>query len=630
MTMTARPWTRYTYTAVLLLGLWAVPSSGHSNGQNIDGACSSLAPQHYPPPQITAPPYQITFTPAQYNSSTPITVNISSCSPTDGFKGFMIQARRAGSNSTDMIGNFSVVAGTNPACSGSALVHNNDIVKQSMLLQWNPPPTPVGDLVFRVTFVKDYNTFWVNLQSEVLQDANLTTHIQLNESDITPACSQSNVTQPPVTTTLTPVPSGTFPKPIGCGQSMGCFSSCSDTQCNYIIAWEQGGFNNSDAIINITAAVAFASGSYLALGFSYDSEMGDDSVMGCAFGSNSSTIVKFTGYTTGTVAPSMFNDSEVKLTSSMYVDGILSCYFQRPIAGKDKRYDLTKSWTLLFVRGRASVDKNVAYIQDHNQDRHISEQQVSIDSWVDLGKVEEESALIKAHGSLMVGAWVFFASVGIVAARYYKPVWKYSLCSQKAWFLIHRFSMVIVFCATAAAFVIIFVKEKEWSYIDVEGKKFLEGHPIMGVIVMALTLINPIMAFFRPHPGTAKRPIFNWAHWFVGTAAHILGIITIFFGVQLPDADCPYYVVYILAAYVAWQIFVELLLEFISCIGRKKDRSDVYELNSGSEPKMEPTVESRWVIITKRVIFVLHVLIVAALTAAVIAIISLGKKNLED
>lgn len=34
---------------------------------------------------------------------------------------------------------------------------------------------------------------------------------------------------------------------------------------------------------------------------------------------------------------------------------------------------------------------------------------------------------------------------------------------------------------------------------------------------------QPIMALFRPGPKDKNRPIFNWAHWAVGMAAHILG-----------------------------------------------------------------------------------------------------------
>ena len=33
---------------------------------------------------------------------------------------------------------------------------------------------------------------------------------------------------------------------------------------------------------------------------------------------------------------------------------------------------------------------------------------------------------------------------------------------------------------------------------------------------------QPIMAIFRPHPGTDKRPIFNVAHTLVGTAAYVV------------------------------------------------------------------------------------------------------------
>lgn len=39
----------------------------------------------------------------------------------------------------------------------------------------------------------------------------------------------------------------------------------------------------------------------------------------------------------------------------------------------------------------------------------------------------------------------------------------------------------------------------------------------------AVLKFQPIMALFRPGPNDKNRPIFNWAHWAVGMAAHILG-----------------------------------------------------------------------------------------------------------
>ncbi|GFR92978.1 ferric-chelate reductase 1, partial [Elysia marginata] len=91
--------------------------------------------------------------------------------------------------------------------------------------------------------------------------------------------------------------------------------------------------------------------------------------------------------------------------------------------------------------------------------------------------------------ALMIGAWVFLASLGIVAARYYKPVWKQDLCSLKVWFQIHRTCMVLVFCCCVAGFVVIFLEVEDW--VEIEQKpSYLEGHPIMGVIVTGLCVLN--------------------------------------------------------------------------------------------------------------------------------------------
>lgn len=48
-------------------------------------------------------------------------------------------------------------------------------------------------------------------------------------------------------------------------------------------------------------------------------------------------------------------------------------------------------------------------------------------------------------------------------------------------------------------------------------------HPIIGLLCVALCICQPINALFRCHPGTKKRPFFNWAHWFIGNTAQILG-----------------------------------------------------------------------------------------------------------
>lgn len=76
--------------------------------------------------------------------------------------------------------------------------------------------------------------------------------------------------------------------------------------------------------------------------------------------------------------------------------------------------------------------------------------------------------------------------------------------------------MVLTWALTTVGFIVIFVELKAWSSES-------NPHAILGLITTILCFIQPIGAYFRPHPGTSKRPIFNWAHWFGGNAAHIIG-----------------------------------------------------------------------------------------------------------
>ena len=69
------------------------------------------------------------------------------------------------------------------------------------------------------------------------------------------------------------------------------------------------------------------------------------------------------------------------------------------------------------------------------------------------------------------------------------------------------------------------------------------------------------MAFFRPHPGTPKRIIFDWAHWFVGNSAYLLAVITLVLAVDLPAADLSGKNVEVaLIIYVVMHIITHLLL----------------------------------------------------------------------
>lgn len=59
--------------------------------------------------------------------------------------------------------------------------------------------------------------------------------------------------------------------------------------------------------------------------------------------------------------------------------------------------------------------------------------------------------------------------------------------------------------------------------IKKKGLDLSTPHPILGVIVVGLAIVQVIFAFLRPHPGEPLRPYFNWIHWGIGNTAHIVG-----------------------------------------------------------------------------------------------------------
>ena len=59
----------------------------------------------------------------------------------------------------------------------------------------------------------------------------------------------------------------------------------------------------------------------------------------------------------------------------------------------------------------------------------------------------------------------------------------------------------------------------------------------IGFATILCACIQPVMAYFRPHPDTSKRWVFNWLHWFVGNSAYVLAICSIFLAVELPSAE---------------------------------------------------------------------------------------------
>ena len=65
---------------------------------------------------------------------------------------------------------------------------------------------------------------------------------------------------------------------------------------------------------------------------------------------------------------------------------------------------------------------------------------------------------------------------------------------------------------------------------------------------------------FRPYIFHPSRWIFNWGHWFVGNAAFLLAVCSVFLAVDLKAASLNHSVTHAMMAYVIVHAIVHLVL----------------------------------------------------------------------
>ncbi|XP_048759187.2 putative ferric-chelate reductase 1 [Ostrea edulis] len=372
----------------------------------------------------------------------------------------------------------------------------------------------------------------------------------------------------------------TLPEDFGCGETKGCFAKCSGGQCDFIISWNDTGEHVQFEMKKKFSAMD-PSDHWIAVGFSEDKRMGDDSVTECV--QQNGFILVHQSFNQVSKSNTRLKQSGLGLSdvSGSYADGVFTCQFTRKKQLPDEKeiFDLNNDYHMLFAYGVAV---------DGAKMRHGVRDMPAVSSEpVDLQKhsnIKEKAVyfLVKIHGILMIIAWVCLASIGIVAVRYYKTVWLEETClRERIWYQSHKFCMVTLFVCVMVGVILIFVDIQGYSQID--GKSFHQAHPIMGLLVTLFTIANPIIAILRPLPGTVKRKIFNWIHWAVGTGAHFLAIVTIFAGVELAKARAPFYLTYILITYVCYLLVIFFILEVHSFISKraehKRDQTYIYEMH---------------------------------------------------
>jgi len=539
--------------------------------------------------------------------------NLRSTSSPTFFKGFIVQGVKK--DSDEILGTF-IVNETDKdvrpmKCNGvdsSSVTHKHNAVKSSVNLTWKSPNIEENTAVeFYFTVMTDKKKFWVRHKAEML--------LQLKsqkDSDDSKSEPEPEVEPEPE---ILPEP---IPESKACSSgSNGCFgfpSNCVELQnCDMLVKYT---FDAKDKKYNFELIKRKSNiGQYIALGFSNDGRMGDDLVFSCI---NSQSNQVKVGWNEGTSGPSPISDGiNVRVNSFSNTDGGFVCSFTldekmkfKVPGSSDVTFNLGEKMHLLLAYGSTSGD-NLLY----HDGKIPSAEKVDLRSTSEVAAGLDSKLFIQVHGALMSIAWIALAATGMVIARYYKQTWKnFKPCNKDLWFRVHQMVMTMVLLSSVAAFVIICIVKGFLPY-SLEAYQS-NPHPATGIATLLCACLQPVMAYFRPHPETSKRWIFDWLHWFVGNSAYLLGVCTIFLAIELPSAQLKdKNVEIILIVYIAMHVIVHLLLTFQHCkAGNRNDVNGNENLQNDPNKDMKGSAQ-------RKIIALIYVVFVSLIAISIVIMI---------
>ncbi|CAL1526684.1 unnamed protein product [Lymnaea stagnalis] len=531
--------------------------------------CLTRYPKHETSQQTSTAPYDITFSPSSYNPNDLIKgILIFSYSQNNmRIKGIQMAAFRAGRNSEEVLGQFTdfpinkIKAFT---CFGSyknnMITHNNDGKIFHLELTWKAPADNVGDIVFKTTIVEDYEVFWVDIPSKLFA-ANSTA---------------------PVIASQYPIVS---PSPLvhnidfsNCGNSKGCFlypSSCSGDDCVVAVTFDYNTTTDSYSV----ELTSNSDQNYVALGFSDDRLMGQEETISCISASAGLNIQH--GYN-----PAYFNDRKLTMfvtgVEIKDADGRLQCRFILPKTSKvylikqqaaafeysNKTFDHSNNWYLQVAWG--SVMQGSDVMAKHKVMPPVSFDKINLKD-KSIFRGSSYGYLVKAHGALMMIAWMFITGVITVISRHYRE-WlpRTRWFGTKVWFQVHRALAILVVVLTALGLVVVFAE------YGAEIRESSIPHSVIGLIVTGLVGIQLIAGMLRPGPEDKLRVYFNWGHRVMGQLTHLLAAVTMFlaFGMETTLEEMKTFGFIVLSIWLVGQVVWHIIFEFLSFRGKPLNATD--------------------------------------------------------
>uniref|UniRef100_A0A8C9RIP8 Ferric chelate reductase 1 n=2 Tax=Scleropages formosus TaxID=113540 RepID=A0A8C9RIP8_SCLFO len=530
---------------VLIVALSLKTASSYSNGK-VTNACMKMVPDHGYHSSTEVPPYTITVDKRTFSPGEQIRVNLS---VTGGkpFKGFLIEARDTGNLNGDAVGSFALVDSTSSQLlkcgqtQGSAVSHTSDAKKTKMQVIWKAPKMSPLSVQFLATVVQRYSVYWVKIPGPVVSQNGVTPDPPHPISMIT---TMSTVAIPP-----DPLPNMFSSE--GCGSQKTCLRDpvgC-DPGVDHLCFFLSFTWMGETVLFELSGPAE----GYVSFGLSKDKWMGNDDVYLCVRVGDRVDISA--AYLRGRTHPEQVSQSSLADLVWSSANGVIRCRFRRSVHVPEdqRRFNLNGSYYLFVAHGRADDGK----IHRHALQPLISNNPIVITGTPEDLSGSRSSVIMKFHGVFMLIAWMTTASTGVIFARYFRHDWPGSaLFGQTIWFQVHRTLMVLTVLLTCLGSIFAFTYRGGWS-------RRAGAHPYLGCAVMALAILQPVMAVFRPPPDSARRWMFNWMHLSAGTIVQIIAVVAIFLGIHqqallLPQPGSTS----VLAVFVVWGVAVELVLEF--------------------------------------------------------------------
>ncbi|XP_067434329.1 putative ferric-chelate reductase 1 isoform X2 [Thunnus thynnus] len=546
-------WRSY-FLLVVLTGC-VDPVTGYSNGK-VSVACGDMVPQHGHDPSPDPPPYSITVDKSSFSPGDHITVSLQVASSNHTFfRGFLMEARDAGKPHSPAVGSF-ILTDLHESqllrcghTQGSGVSHRRSSRKTQVQAVWESPKSPPQRVQFLVTVVHEYKVYWVKIAGPV---------VSLRGATAVPT------TAVPAETTSPAALSTPFSSE-GCGHTKSCLRDpmgCdpeSDPHCFFL------SFTTDEEERSVMFELSGPAEGYVSFALSLDKWMGNDDVYLCV--KDGSRVTISAAYVSGRTQPELTTEDALWGRAWRLADGVIQCCFHRNILlpQLENRFNLNQSYFLFLAHGRS----HQGFIHRHDRQPLISTNQKVISGPAeDLGG-SHSPLLIKLHGVFMLTARMWMVSTAVFIARHYKHLWpEKTLLGHRLWFQLHRTMMVLAVVLTFVAITLAFIYRRGWS-------KLAGSHPYIGCTVMALSVLQPIMAMLRPAPESPRRIIFSWLHFGAGTVTQTLAALCVFLGAAqqallLPSPWSPA----VLTGWLLWIVLVDLLLLIPSCKFRNKGKSN--------------------------------------------------------